>query len=117
MFGSQVALQSEQSKIQQNNSSKSSSPVEHAHVLVGQVCDTTGFVPPVLYSITRYAISLMWFIHTVCGLQQGNVSIAGDYKSGDVLGGKFTVVETLGRGSSGVTYKVLKAATLQQPIR
>ena len=32
---------------------------------------------------------------------------AGDYKAGDVLGGKYTVAETLGRGSSGVTYKVI----------
>ena len=30
---------------------------------------------------------------------------AGDYSAGDVLGGTYTVVETLGRGSSGVTYK------------
>ena len=38
------------------------------------------------------------------------MSIAGDYKPGDILGGKYTVVETLGRGSSGVTYKVLFGA-------
>ena len=31
---------------------------------------------------------------------------AGDYQAGDVLGGKYTVVETLGRGSRGVPYKV-----------
>lgn len=30
----------------------------------------------------------------------------GDFKAGDTLGGTYTVVETLGRGSSGVTYKV-----------
>lgn len=29
----------------------------------------------------------------------------GDYQPGDVLGGTYSVVETLGRGSSGVTYK------------
>ena len=32
--------------------------------------------------------------------------LPGDYQVGDVLGGEYTVVETLGRGSSGVTYKV-----------
>ncbi len=32
--------------------------------------------------------------------------LAGDFKAGDILGGAYTVVETLGRGSSGVTYKV-----------
>ena len=31
---------------------------------------------------------------------------AGDFQPGDVLGGQYTVVETLGRGSNGVTYKV-----------
>ena len=29
-----------------------------------------------------------------------------DYKPGQVLGGKYTVVETVGRGKAGVTYKV-----------
>lgn len=33
----------------------------------------------------------------------------GDYKAGDVLGTEYTVVETLGRGSSGVTYKARNA--------
>ncbi len=31
---------------------------------------------------------------------------AGDYRAGDVLGGKYTVLEVMGRGSNGVTYKV-----------
>ncbi|KAL0037446.1 hypothetical protein WJX79_008515 [Trebouxia sp. C0005] len=33
----------------------------------------------------------------------------GDFKAGDTLGGTYTVVETLGRGSSGVTYKARNA--------
>ncbi|DBA82766.1 hypothetical protein WJX77_011526 [Trebouxia sp. C0004] len=33
----------------------------------------------------------------------------GDFNAGDVLGGAYTVVETLGRGSSGVTYKASNA--------
>ena len=40
------------------------------------------------------------------------MSAAGNYKPGDVLGGKYTVLETLGRGSSGVTYKVLFSRAL-----
>ncbi len=31
---------------------------------------------------------------------------SGDYRAGDVLGGKYTVLEVMGRGSNGVTYKV-----------
>ena len=38
------------------------------------------------------------------------MNAAGDYKPGDVLGSKYTIIETLGRGSSGVTYKVSVAA-------
>ncbi|EIE21372.1 kinase-like protein [Coccomyxa subellipsoidea C-169] len=30
---------------------------------------------------------------------------SGDYRAGDVLGGKYTVLEVMGRGSNGVTYK------------
>ena len=33
----------------------------------------------------------------------------GDYSPGDVLDGKYTVVGVIGRGSNGVTYKVLVA--------
>ncbi|KAL0052888.1 hypothetical protein WJX82_009212 [Trebouxia sp. C0006] len=33
----------------------------------------------------------------------------GDFKAGDILGSAYTVVETLGRGSSGVTYKARNA--------
>ena len=33
------------------------------------------------------------------------LDVTGDYQPGDVLGAQYTVVETLGRGSSGVTYK------------
>lgn len=43
---------------------------------------------------------------TACWACVEYATAAGDYKAGDVLGGKYTVVETLGRGSSGVTYKV-----------
>jgi hypothetical protein len=32
---------------------------------------------------------------------------SGDYQPGDLLGGKYRVVETMGRGGSGVTYKVV----------
>lgn len=31
---------------------------------------------------------------------------AGDYSAGDLLGGKYRVQEVIGRGSSGVTYRV-----------
>ena len=34
------------------------------------------------------------------------MSITGDYSPGDVLGEKYTIIETIGRGSNGVTYKV-----------
>lgn len=30
-----------------------------------------------------------------------------DFKAGQLLGGKYTVVEVLGRGKAGVTYKVM----------
>ena len=30
----------------------------------------------------------------------------GDYSPGDVLGEKYTIIEIIGRGSNGVTYKV-----------
>ena len=32
---------------------------------------------------------------------------AGDYRPGDVVGGKYEVVDIMGRGSNGVTYKAL----------
>lgn len=35
-----------------------------------------------------------------------------DYKAGELLGGKYTVVEVLGRGKAGVTYKVCPSASL-----
>jgi hypothetical protein len=31
--------------------------------------------------------------------------LVGDYKPGDVLGGKYKVVDVMGRGSNGITYK------------
>ena len=37
---------------------------------------------------------------------QGGLASAGDYSPGDVLGQKYTVVEVIGRGSNGVTYRV-----------
>lgn len=33
-------------------------------------------------------------------------SLVGDYRPGDILGGKYEVLEVMGRGSNGVTYKV-----------
>lgn len=95
MFCSQVGLWSEQSKIQQSTTSKSSSLLEHAQDLLGQVCQQ-------LLILQLNPISTLHRVSTMCCM-----GIAGDYKPGDVLGGRYTVVETLGRGSSGITYKVL----------
>ena len=58
----------------------------------------------------RYVNILQMRLRCTGYVHKHRMSIAGDYKPGDILGGKYTVVETLGRGSSGVTYKVLFGA-------
>ena len=43
--------------------------------------------------------------HAACN--DASVGDAGDYRPGDVVGGKYEVVDIMGRGSNGVTYRAL----------
>ena len=78
---------------------------EHARTARAQRTRLARAVMPVVFCINKGTVLLLLRSGGYSQLKCLMVPAAGDYKPGDVLG-KYRVLEVIGRGSNGVTYKV-----------